>query len=80
MEIDDIVMKFIGAIEPVGETHIDDERFENLKELTILIDALLTRVYEIPHYHSDKKEFSIKRSCDYASDFLKKEVELFKED
>ena len=31
MEIIDIVRKLTGLIEPVGETHTDDKRFENLQ-------------------------------------------------
>ena len=41
MEVYDVVKKLIGPIEPVGESHTDEKRFENLKALTELVDSLL---------------------------------------
>ena len=37
----EIVIKLIGEIEPVGASHIDPERFENLKTMTDLVDKLV---------------------------------------
>ena len=32
MDYYEVVKKLIGEVDPVGETHIDNERFENLKK------------------------------------------------
>lgn len=71
MEIHDIVKKLIGNIDPVGETHIDEERFENLKATCELVDILLTDIDKvIPN--NKRAEFSMKRAGDYANDFFDK--------
>ena len=38
MELIDIVNKLIGNIEPIGDTSVDEERFENLKSYCELIN------------------------------------------
>lgn len=42
-----IIMKLIGAIEPVGETHTDNKRFENLEKLTALTLSLLCDICDV---------------------------------
>ena len=41
MNIYEIVKELVGPIEAVGETHEDLRRFENLKQITALVDRLL---------------------------------------
>jgi fructose-1,6-bisphosphatase/sedoheptulose 1,7-bisphosphatase-like protein len=64
-----LAIKLIGRIHPVGESHIDAERFENLKQMCTLVENL---VYEIACVAQDKDrhENSIKTAGEYASDFL----------
>ena len=33
MELIDVVRKLVGPISPIGESHADEKRFENLKNL-----------------------------------------------
>jgi len=68
MEIKDIVYKLIGPINPVGETHTDDKRFENLKVMTQLVDDLLTDINNVACM-DDSHEFSVKRAAKFCSDF-----------
>lgn len=42
--IDEIIMKLVGSIDPVGETHTDTKVKQNL---VILIDALYPVIYNI---------------------------------
>ena len=44
MEIYDVVKKLVGKIDPIGETNTDNQRFENLKVMTELVDNLLTDI------------------------------------
>lgn len=69
MEIIDIVKKLIGEIEPIGESHEDEKRFENLKVMTKLVDDLLTDIDRVS-CDKDRYEASRKKAGKYASDFL----------
>ncbi len=70
IDIYELVKKLVGEIEPVGETHIDDKRFENLKKIIELMDNLLTEIDDIYFQNKDKQEYSIKRAVKYIDDFF----------
>lgn len=70
MELIDVVRKLIGPVEPVGETRADDERYENLKALTALVDNLICEVRYVTENKS-RHEFSMKRAGEHASKFLR---------
>lgn len=70
MDISDIVKKLIGNIKPIGESNADNENFENLKKLCKLTKNLLHEIDNVSTSFSNNKEYSIKRSCKYANDFL----------
>ena len=44
MELIDVVDKLVGRIEPIGDTSVDEERFENLKAYCELINEMVKRV------------------------------------
>jgi hypothetical protein len=69
MDDHEIVSKLIGPIRPIGETNIDNERFKNLKRLTILVDKL---IYDIDAVIPNKTrvEFSMKRAGEFADQFF----------
>jgi hypothetical protein len=69
MELYDVVMKLIGPVVPVGETKADEQRFENLKELTDLVDLLLTDIDTIAG-DAGRPEFSIRRAGEHCARFL----------
>jgi hypothetical protein len=66
----EIVKKLIGRINPVGETNMDNERFKNLKELTALVENLITDIDDMAFNNRDAHEFSVKRAATYATEFL----------
>lgn len=70
MELIDIVNKPIGNIEPIGDTTIDCERFENLKAYCELINEMVRRIDDVVCSNWDSSLASVKRSNDYISDFL----------
>ncbi len=70
MEIQEIVMKLIGNINPNGETNTDNDRFENLKCLCDLVDILVGKIDYVSYKNKDSREFSVKRASDYADKFL----------
>ncbi len=60
-EVADLVFKVIGEIEPVGSTHIDDERFCNLQNLLNTLDILIDEVvFVLPC--EERYEYSMKRA------------------
>ena len=69
MEIYDVVTKFIGPIEPVGETREDDRRWGNLKQMTLLVDKLMGDISRVVPYQK-RVEFSMKRAGGYAHEFI----------
>lgn len=69
MEIVDVVTKLIGKIDPVGETHTDNARYDNIKVMTALIDSLMYEIHEIARY--ERHEYSINRAKRYCEGFLK---------
>lgn len=75
MELIDIVRKLIGPVNPVGETHTDDCSFENLKVLVSLTEDLIDELTEISK-NKDRQEFSMKRSGQYAFNYLKDIAEI----
>jgi hypothetical protein len=77
MELNDVVKKLIGEIEPVGETNEDNKRFENLKVMLGLLDSILTDTDYIYNNNKERIEYSMKRSADYIKKFyIDRDMEL----
>ena len=71
INIYEVVKKLNGNINPAGATHVDDERFENLKDMCNLIANLLADVNHVALHNKDRHEYSMKRAGEYADEFLK---------
>jgi len=71
MEVYDVVKKLVGEIKPVGETNTDNDRFENLKAMTDLVDKLLTDIDDVIT-EKNRHEFSRKRAGEFADEFFTK--------
>lgn len=65
----DIVNKLIGSIHPYGATHIDDERFKNLKTMCTLMDELLCEIKDVSKYKT-RQEYSMREMGEYADKWL----------
>lgn len=76
MELIDIVDKLVGRIEPIGDTAIDNERFENLKVYCDLIEKMTIKVDNIACENRNEKLSSVKRSVDYISDFFTNRLKI----
>lgn len=75
MTIYDIVKKLVGNIEPVGCTQTDNVRFENLENMTTLVELLLTDIDDVAYYFKDRHEDSLLKASKFASKFLN-QIEL----
>jgi hypothetical protein len=69
MKIYEVVVKLIGPIMPIGETNTDDERLENLKEMTNLVDRLIYDIGCVIH-NKNRPEYSMKKAGKFADDFF----------
>ncbi|MFA7307603.1 MAG: hypothetical protein WC026_13125 [Hyphomicrobium sp.] len=65
------IKKILGNINPVGESHVDTDRFENLKETTELVGMLLSDIRDVAHTNKTAYEHSRKKASEFASNFLK---------
>lgn len=70
MELYDVVTRLIGPVHPVGETHEDERRFENLKNLTELVDRLMTDINEIAADNAKRPEYSMRRAGEFCAKFI----------
>lgn len=53
IDLELLVMKLIGNIQPAGDTSIDDERFGNVKDLIELTEKLLTNLSVVEYRYRD---------------------------
>ena len=70
MELIDIVDKLVGNIEPVGDTTIDNERFENLKVYCELINVMVRKVDDVTYNNRNSTLASVKKANDYIGNFF----------
>lgn len=63
------VQKIIGPIRPIGETNADNERLDNLRQMTELVDELLQDISAVS-MDRNRVEYSIKTAGQYAYKFL----------
>lgn len=66
MDVYEVVKKLIGPINPVGETHTDDKRHENLVDMCGLVDKLLVDIDNVNYENKDAVEYSRKRAAKTA--------------
>ena len=69
LTVEDMVMRVVGPIKPVGDHSIDGERFENLRELLELLEGLLWRVSLLEGF-ADRPEASMAKIGHRAKNFM----------
>jgi len=70
MDIFEIVEKLCGPINPVGKTETDENRLENLKIMTELVDNLIEIIGHVARQNKDRTEHSMKVAGEHAHKFL----------
>lgn len=66
-----VFKKLVGNIKPIGDTSIDNERFDNLKVFCEVIEKAMVELDDIVYIYKGSQEYSIKRSVEYVENFLK---------
>ena len=69
LTIYDIVYRVVGKINPVGESHTDERRLENLRAMTELVDKLITDIDRVGMLKNDQR-YSMKTAGEFADKFL----------
>lgn len=65
-----VVNKLIGEIEPVADSSIDNERYENLKLFIKLFDNMYSIIDDIAHKYKDSPFYSAKELGTFAQEYL----------
>ena len=71
MDVKEIVMKLVGPIDPVGESHTDTKRLENLKELNDVILSLMAEVEGVLNSNESVHEYSRKEAANKARKLIR---------
>ena len=69
MNIEEIVIRLVGDIQPLGDHNIDQQRLQNLKTLNDLVEELLSRIISVAH-EANRQEASIRNIGKCAKEFL----------
>lgn len=65
----DVVRELIGDIFPIGQSHIDSKRFDNLKEMCTLVDKLIFDIDQVIQMKDDER-YSIQKAGNFADKFF----------
>jgi len=68
LTIEEIVVKLIGSITPVGQTEVDRNRLDNLKQTCRLVDDLILEIKNVTTYKG--QEWSVRKAAEYAEKYL----------
>jgi hypothetical protein len=66
-----LVTKLVGPIEPVGETHEDTKRLDNLKHMVAVVSMLIEDIGVVAEMEDRFHQASIKEAGGYAFNFLR---------
>ena len=67
----EVIGTLIGEVDAVGETHIDEKRFENLKVAEDVCDELIDRI-RYASIDKDRVEYSMNKIGNEAFEYLKR--------
>ena len=66
----EVARSLIGPIRPVGESQTDEARLENLKEMIVLVDVLISDIDRVAYDFQNNHQASMKLAAKTASDGL----------
>ena len=69
VDVVDIVMKLVGEVQPIGDSSVDANRFENLNRLTDVVNKLCAEIYKVSQYDG-RHEQSVRKAGRCAFEFL----------
>jgi len=72
----EMIMKLVGRIYPVGETNSDARSQKALEHLCMIVEQLIIKIDEVAYENRNRQEASIKKSADFARDFLSNKLNI----
>jgi hypothetical protein len=70
MDLYEVTKKLIGSIDPVGESRVDEIRFENLKVMLDLVERLIDEINDVAIENACRNEASMKKAGEIARQFI----------
>jgi hypothetical protein len=70
MDLHEVTKKLIGPIDPVGESRVDEIRFENLKVMINLVERLIDEINDVAIDNAGRNEASMKKAGEIARRFI----------
>ena len=77
-QLADIILRLNGSVDPIGDSAVDEPRFNDLVRLLGAIDILLSEIYVVSK-NADHYEYSRKRAGETAVNWLKDTKEWIEE-
>jgi hypothetical protein len=71
IDIYEVVRKLIGPINPVGDSHLDAQRIENMKAYVNLAEKICMDIQDIASNNKDSPMHSVKKIGKIAQDFIR---------
>lgn len=69
MNVTEVVKRLIGEIEPIGDSRIDEKRFENLKVWCCVAEDMIAELSKVADFKS-KPEHSMSRAGKFSEGAL----------
>ena len=66
----EVVKILIGPIDPVGESHVDEKRKENMLNLILLMTKLIDDIDNVAYRYKDHHQGSIREIQQIAEKFM----------
>lgn len=79
MEIEEILEKLFGKIQPLCDQHYDDERYENLNNYERIFDYLVNELIECAKWKNDNR-YSANRIGERAFNILERNYEQIEDE
>ena len=67
--LEEMVMRVVGPIEPIGETCADKDRLQNLENLLELVDGLVFKINQL-QWFADRPEAAVAKIGLRAKEFM----------
>jgi len=70
IDLHEVVTRLNGPIEPIGDSRVDEARFQHLVDVCDLVNRLLSDIDEVASENKDAVEHSRRKAGEYASAFF----------
>lgn len=72
----EVIEKITGQIRPIGASHVDSERLDNLDTMCKVVTLMIADIKKMVDDHKDAHEFSVRVAVKAGEEFLTEIKEL----